>query len=364
MSEEISPGPVEGNRRLDFDAFLSHNSNDKSEARQLKQLLESRGLTVWFDEDQLQPGLSWQPLLEQGLQIAGSVIVAIGSAGMGPWQTEETRAAISNAQSLNRPVIPVLLPNSASAEPALGAFLRARTWVDLRGGYSSLQINRLVWGITGRKVETGRDPSPKETRASTKWILVAGSGGSTAVPTNIEVVSRSLGDALATAGFSLVTGGWNGVDGYVARAFAERIQQSGQSLAGRLVQVMQEGARPHFPSGRLVSGGSEDDAWIRSVQRADAVVLVGGLGGTYRTGQIAQQLGKFVFPLADTRSADGYHSDAFNFYYSLLQDWKNNSLSSLLSQDEFLSIADPAPGVISNLVKLLGLTLVERSPSG
>ena len=54
--------------RSDFDVFLSHNSKDKPIVRELKQALTARKLTVWFDEDELRPGLAWQPLLEQGLQ--------------------------------------------------------------------------------------------------------------------------------------------------------------------------------------------------------------------------------------------------------------------------------------------------------
>src|SRR6516225_5259903 len=135
----------------DFDAFLSYSSKDKLGARKLKHLLEARRLTIWFDEDQLRPGLSWQPLLEQGLQRAGCVVVAVGSSGIGPWQNEETRAALSSAEALQRPVIPVLLPGSPPGDSALSAFLRTRTWVDLHDGYADDQIDRLVWGITGQK---------------------------------------------------------------------------------------------------------------------------------------------------------------------------------------------------------------------
>jgi hypothetical protein len=55
-------------QQFDFDAFLSHNSEDKPTARELKRVLNARKLTVWFDEDQLPPGKQWQPLLEQGLE--------------------------------------------------------------------------------------------------------------------------------------------------------------------------------------------------------------------------------------------------------------------------------------------------------
>jgi hypothetical protein len=342
--------------RSDFDVFLSHNSKDKPAARELKKVLMGRDLTVWFDEDELRPGLAWQPLLEQGLEAAGSVIVAVGGAGLGPWQGEETQAALNLALVLKRPVIPVLLPD-CPADIALKGFLLNRTWVDLRGGYLDESIARLVWGITGEKPLLTGTQSPVAVPSATKWILVAGSGGVTPRPAKIDEVSKRLGAALATEGFSLVTGGWNGVDHDVARAFVERIQQNGQSLSGRLVQIMREGATPDFPAGRLVSGGSDDEAWRRSIERADAIVLIGGLGGTYQTGEWALQQDKPVFPLADTRGPLGTHDDAYKFYFTTLKDWSRNPASRRLTEDQFQVLGNPAPGVAGDLVRLLKVAL-------
>jgi SLOG cluster4 family len=260
----------------------------------------------------------------------------------------------NRADALQRPVIPVLLPDCRD-DSALSGFLRNRTWVDLRGGYSDEQIGRLVWGITGEKPSDTL--SPEQPPVATKWILVAGSGGLTPRPTKIDEVSARLGGALATAGFSLVTGGWDGVDQNVARAFAERIQQNGQSLSGRLVQVMQQGWTPDFPGGRLVIRGSEDEAWRHSIERTDAAVLIGGLGGTYQTGERALQVGKPVFPLADTRGPHGSHADAYKFYFATLKDWSHNPASRRLTEDQFRDLGNPAPGVVADLVRLLKLTL-------
>jgi len=240
---------------------------------------------------------------------------------MGPWQGEETNTALSLAVSLQRPVIPVLLPGWFET-PTVDSFLRNRTWVDFRSGYPDETIARLVWAITGEKPSIATDvPSLPEIPAAAMWILVAGSGGLTPCPSKIDEVSRRLGVEPAEGGFSLVTGGWNGFDHDFARAFAECIQSNGQSLSGRLVQVMQRGATPEFPAGRLVSGGSDDEAWRHSIERADAVVLVGGLGGTYQTGKWAMQAGKPVFPLADTRGPLGTHSDAYKFYFASRTSW-------------------------------------------
>jgi hypothetical protein len=49
---------------MEFDVFLSHNSKDKQAVRELKLLLSANRLAVWLDEDELQPGIPWQQLLE------------------------------------------------------------------------------------------------------------------------------------------------------------------------------------------------------------------------------------------------------------------------------------------------------------
>ncbi|MEO1527621.1 MAG: toll/interleukin-1 receptor domain-containing protein [Planctomycetota bacterium] len=134
-----------------FDVFLSHNSKDKSSARELYQILESQyQLRVWYDEEELPPGVPWQPLLEKGIKNSVSAVVAIGSDGLGPWEDQEMQAALTLAASDGRPVIPVVLP-TAPSRPELPLFLCNRTWVDFRGGFRPERLDRLVWGITGIK---------------------------------------------------------------------------------------------------------------------------------------------------------------------------------------------------------------------
>ena len=149
---------------MKFDVFLSHNSKDKPVVRKLKHLLSARGVVVWLDEDELQPGIPWQQLLEAGIETSRSVAVLVGKDGLGPWEDEEMRAALELAVRKRRPAIPVLLPG-ASAQPDLPMFLVNRTWVDLRAGFAHEGIAKLVWGITGRKPAPtpGGDP-PDETR--------------------------------------------------------------------------------------------------------------------------------------------------------------------------------------------------------
>jgi hypothetical protein len=136
-----------------FDVFLSHSRLDKPAVRELKRHLVEVPLRVWLDEDELRPGVAWQDLLEDGIKNSSSVVVTIGGDGVGPWEQEEMRGALSLAVKDKRPVIPVLLPG-APKELELPMFLSNRTWVDLRQGITASGIGTLVWGITGEKQDT------------------------------------------------------------------------------------------------------------------------------------------------------------------------------------------------------------------
>lgn len=135
-----------------MDVFLSHNSKDKPAVRELKVLLSANGLAAWLDEDELQPGVPWQQLLETGIKTSRSVAVLVGKDGLGPWEDEEMQAALVLAVRDKRPVIPVLLPG-ASAQPELPMFLGNRTWLNLRDGFTEEGLAKLIWGITGKKPE-------------------------------------------------------------------------------------------------------------------------------------------------------------------------------------------------------------------
>jgi len=147
---------------LGFDAFLSHNSKNKPGVRELKQQLVAARLTVWFDEDELRPGIPWQELLEAGIRASKSIVVVVGGDGLGPWEDEEMQGALRLAVSDKIPVIPVLLPGCPQT-PKLPLFLGNRTWVDLRGGLTTEGLDKLLWGITGKKRNhTGRPAAEPE----------------------------------------------------------------------------------------------------------------------------------------------------------------------------------------------------------
>ena len=140
---------------MNFDVFLSHNSRDKPAVKSLGTALKKRGLTVWLDEWELRPGLTWQDALEDIVTGCKSATVCFGGSGVGPWEEPEMQALLRRFVSDKKignvvPIIPVLLPG-APADVKLPLFLEAFTWVDLRNGLTPDGLERLRWGITGEK---------------------------------------------------------------------------------------------------------------------------------------------------------------------------------------------------------------------
>jgi hypothetical protein len=63
-----------------YDVFVAHASEDKAVARELVRAIEARGLSVWFDEEELLPGDS----LRRRISAAPSAIAKISDITLRP----------------------------------------------------------------------------------------------------------------------------------------------------------------------------------------------------------------------------------------------------------------------------------------
>ena len=133
-----------------IDAFLCHNSSDKPLVRTLATILKERGISVWLDEWDLMPGRHWQEAIEEIIQKVTTAVVLVGSDGIGPWQDMEMRTFLSQFVKRSIPIIPTLL-DGAPEKPELPLFMSEFTWVDMRSGMTKEAVDRLQWGITGKK---------------------------------------------------------------------------------------------------------------------------------------------------------------------------------------------------------------------
>jgi len=153
-SDRIYEGLAQLNSSLSeqyaFDVYICYDSSDREEVEVIAEQLKAQGLKPWLDVWEIRPGEPWQSTLEKQLSHIKSAAVFLGKKGIGPWQNNEVRAILREFVEQNRPVIPVLLPECDQFNPELPAFLKNRTWVDLRQkDLDPLQM--LIWGVTGRK---------------------------------------------------------------------------------------------------------------------------------------------------------------------------------------------------------------------
>ena len=116
-----------------FDLFLAHNSDDKEQIRAICRALRQRGLTPWFDEEQILAGSSFQTVIQAALPCVRAAAVFVGHSGMGNWQAEELQALLDLCKKSNKPIFLVLLPGVEEA-PGDFLFLKQRNWVSFKNG--------------------------------------------------------------------------------------------------------------------------------------------------------------------------------------------------------------------------------------
>lgn len=124
-----------------------------------------------------------------------------------------------------------------------------------------------------------------------RWVLVAGTGRRSGLPSSICILAEELGRSLAQHQYGLVLGGWPGVDHIAARSFAATLQR-GQALSDHLVQVVTphrparypDGAKyPDFEYGYRSTAPTGAHARLQAPKFSDAVILLGGEGATLET---------------------------------------------------------------------------------
>ena len=128
------------------EVWFSYNDKDARQARQLRRMVEDRGVAVWMGEFSLEPGTRWRPILEHTIQSAGATAVLVGKHGVGSFQGIEIECAIAESLQRRTPLIPVLLPGAKSPD-AFGPLLKSFQWVDLRTGFREDAVESFIAAI-------------------------------------------------------------------------------------------------------------------------------------------------------------------------------------------------------------------------
>jgi predicted Rossmann-fold nucleotide-binding protein len=161
-------------------------------------------------------------------------------------------------------------------------------------------------------------------------IYVVGTGRYD-LPQEIYWCAKHLGRLLAEENYNLISGGWQGVDYVIAESFAMVLQEKQQALSEKLYQVVPKGKYPEFKGGTIEYVESGIDEWLACLKKADIVILIGGVGGTYETFLYAKQENVPLIPIVCT------NGDAKKVYDELLANW-NEKTMRYVSEERFKSL--------------------------
>lgn len=163
-----------------FHAFLSYCSSDLPLVQTVAEALrQTHRLRLFFDRWCVSPGDLWQEALEGGLAASRAVVVFLGPSNITPWQNEELRAAVeARVRDPEIRLVPVLLPGAADGVVRqLPGFLARSQWLDMRGGISPAQIERLATALKGRKSANRALVTEVGNRRPGGFVLIAGPSG-------------------------------------------------------------------------------------------------------------------------------------------------------------------------------------------
>ena len=137
-------------------------------------------------------------------------------------------------------------------------------------------------------------------RATTRWVLVAGTGLVEGTPTSDIYAAAEVGKELARNRYGLVTGAWPGVDFLATKSFVEEISIQGLDPNDYLIQVVSPHRSIDHPYGTIVRTKEGPSEWFEAQKYADALIAIGGLGGTYKTWLSALHDSLPRFPIGGT----------------------------------------------------------------
>lgn len=353
-------------------AFISYSWDSDAHrdwVRSLATDLRNLGVDAWLDQWELQLGDDVTSFMEHGISEADYVLLICtdlfaGKAnarrsGVGYEQAIVTAELLTSQPPRGRFVCVL---RSGTPSLAIPRYMQSRLYVDLRADdqyrrgleqltshlFGRYKAHKPPLGASAPETHPTSGPSEVATAKPRGWVLVAGTGVLSDFTPALAEASMYLGSRLATDGYGLVTGGWPGVDETVARAFADTLSRERLALEDRLIQTAVEGEEPAFPAGQLMFIKRGKEEWSEPIRQADVVVLLGGLGGTWTTGEMAWQMQKPVLPLADSGG------DAKKIYLRTLKEW-NNFLWMGFERGQFLRLARAGHESIDAALELLAI---------
>ncbi len=134
-----------------FDVFLCHNSQEKSQVEKIREQLRAQGIFAWLDKYDFEPFRPWQKQLDEIMPRIKATAIFLGSSGVGPWQDLEVQGFLQEFVERDLRMGLVILPDCPDELiQKIPRFLKTTHYVDFRQSNPD-PMHQLIWGITGRK---------------------------------------------------------------------------------------------------------------------------------------------------------------------------------------------------------------------
>ncbi len=98
-------------QKQSYDVFLSHNTKDKDQVLIVASYLESQGLSLWIDRNNLRGGNCLPKEITTAIYNSRVAAVFIGKHGLGTWQQDELGTIETRRTKGHLDLIPILLPD-------------------------------------------------------------------------------------------------------------------------------------------------------------------------------------------------------------------------------------------------------------
>lgn len=153
-------------------AFLSYSRQDAPVAERISTSLANRGVRIWRDVDQIEPGSQWEQAIERGLVGADAIIfLASRHAVTSRWMQFEVEAFLKNGKL----VLPLVI--DAEGPAALRGALHSVQWLDITQNYEQA-LDRLVESL--RRAGIVEDHAlPPEAPKSKGYVFLSYAEGDT-----------------------------------------------------------------------------------------------------------------------------------------------------------------------------------------
>jgi hypothetical protein len=168
-----------GSQSTEAEVFISYSRRDYDEVRRIALFLESAGISVWMDTDEIEGGTNYGLKISRGIQACKVLMLMCSNASM---QSRNVKQEIQLAWRHERPYMPLLLEPINFPEQ-VEYWLEGWQWVEVLGAPPERWVPKVMRALAqlginfARPANDGAPPPPKTDAPAPAAHVRRGLGG-------------------------------------------------------------------------------------------------------------------------------------------------------------------------------------------